>query len=184
MPIRHFLFVIFSLLFVRTLEGQQIQILDNSDKKLFLKFYFYQTNYKSDDYFLHSIDSLKYSLYGGAEIPSQKDTSDKMYVFKSYFSIDSIVNKSDLSVYIGTVGFPCNVFFNHVKIGRIGSYKEIYTPWSFNYHSYILPKQLLKTGKNTPNEICIQGYPKLNETLALDNIFVSSHQNVNTYSFW
>jgi len=183
MRMKKIILIVHIIFIISNVKAQSVETFKDSNKKLFLKFQFIQTNFYSDKYCKLS-DSLDWQNYDGKKVPAKSTDSKKMYVFKSYFYLSDSLQNVDLSIFVGSVSFPSYIYLNQKLIGRLGSYKEIYTSLIYPFHEYILSHELLNYGKDSVNEIQIQAYPKYNETFPLDRIYISSFKIVSSYTFW
>jgi len=180
------LLYVFLLLFILILDNLSVfsQTIKSVDERLYNEFYFYETSKLQNNYFEGSPDSLKFIKLKVGKVPSKLKTESKLYVFKTYFYIDSSLVATDLAMMLGTSNFPSEIYLNKHKIARIGSYKEKYTPKIFESKEIFLPSEFLNYGNGKKNEICIQAYPLYNKNYTLDTKFISTIYDVNRYTFW
>lgn len=164
--------------------SQSVNRITSTDEKIYLDLFFAETSELQYTYVEDTTINLNLTKYNYEIVPSTKDSSIKIYIFKSFFGIDNNLKNNDLALFFGTSNLPCDVYLNKIKIGRVGSYKEIYTSQIHSSKSFYLPTDLLYYGTDSINELCFQFYPKYHETRPMDKMFISSYQKISSYTFW
>jgi len=177
------IFIIFSILLCSiALFGQKPVCLSKEQPKVYLNFQFTETPQQQDSYFENPLH-LPTEGYTNGPVPTKINQKRKMYVFTSAFKIKKDFQDNDLALFFGTSYFPCVIYLNKQRIGRVGSFKEIYTSQIHLCHEIYLPKDLLYRG-DSANELRFQYYPQLGEHMTIDNMFVSTYPTVSQHTFF
>ncbi|MFN8256226.1 MAG: ATP-binding protein [Bacteroidales bacterium] len=174
------LFVLLSILYAR-LNGQYKHLkINDPTQKNYLNFYI--SEHKLNDNYIpyqHGTDIMK--AYNGKSLPAKKNAAENIYVFRGFFTIDSLLKNEELAFHIGSLNYPCRIFCNGKLIHTLGSYKDHYTSRLRFASGILLSPSMLRM--DSINELSIQIYQRYNESTALDKVFISSKRIVDKYTF-
>ncbi len=107
---------------------------------------------------------------------------ETMFTFRDEVYINTNLKNERLSLYIGPIDYPLDIYLNGILINKIGRYKDIYNSLLYYPSEIFLPPYLLNYGDN-PNVIAIQAFPK-QEKKPLEYPQLSISSKIIEMSFW
>ncbi|MFN8256225.1 MAG: SpoIIE family protein phosphatase [Bacteroidales bacterium] len=169
------------LLVYSSLNGQYKHLkIDDPTQRNYLNFYISEQKL-NDNYIPFRPGTDTMISYNGKSLPTKKNAAENIYVFRGFFTIDSLLMNEELAFHIGSLNYPCRIFCNGKLIHTLGSYKDQYTSRLRFASGILLSPSLLRL--DSINELSIQIYQRFNESTALDKIFISSKKIVDKYTF-
>lgn len=178
---------IFLLCFPKTSFCQDaLQILNNEEKELILKFFILESEYKKDNetkYINVNISDHDFKHLEGSQLKSEKEYINIMYTLRSEFYLNKDLIDKDMALYIGPTTHPYCIYLNGKIIFKKGIYKEYYNSQIHEVCNVYLPNDLLFYGEKA-NNLAIVIYSKKEWDMPIDKISISSYVNVSQWAFW
>ncbi|HNZ25981.1 MAG TPA: methyl-accepting chemotaxis protein [Spirochaetota bacterium] len=110
------------------------------------------------------------------------DDDERMHTIKLKFQLKEKTKNINLSLYVGPITYPANIYLNGILIGKQGRYGNIRNTFVYEPRNYYLSKDILKYGDESnilAIEIFSYGDFAPFGTAVIDNI-----DNNNTKIFW
>lgn len=173
--------LILILIFNQTLYSKNI--INSIDELIELKdFIIYESKFDVGKYVDDNISGLDFKKYTEKYLSKEKNVKKRMYTLRTNFHVNENLNNKQLSLFIGSISYPCNVYLNGEMIYKLGRYGENYNSTIYYSSNILLQKKLLYYGEKA-NLLAIQLYP-LYESTPLTGLKISSYDKVSELVFW
>lgn len=177
--------VLFYILFP-SLIGYTQTIYDDINDLKQIELYIHEGEYSetepNEKKYIYDYPLEKYfSKYDQKHLPKEKDYKRRMYTLKGFLIIDDNIKDEVLSLYMGPIDYPANIYLNKVLIHKAGRYKKSYNSTIYTASNIILPNELLLN--NAENEIAVELFPQY-EIRPFSKIYVSVYKKVSNLVFW
>ena len=137
----------------------------------------------SENFYNTDSSAISLEIYKNQAIPEKTFLEKSMFVFESNFNIDTNLKSEKLSLAVGSMDYPCQIFLNGiylVSFGDIQNYKVSKIQFSTEVE---LPQNLLNFGDSV-NKLTIQIYPNEGIKPALFKYFISSKEIIVKWIFY
>lgn len=172
----------FLIIYISTFAQKEKAIVDDLDSRFYFDFQFTET-LLSENIYSKNNEKIIFKDYEFKAIPERKLTYESMFVFKSDFYVDKKFENENLSLAVGSMDFPCQIFLNGIQIGHFGEFRNKYIAKTQYATNLQLSNSILNYGDSI-NTIVIQIYPRKGIKPALFKYFISSDLKVERWSFW
>jgi methyl-accepting chemotaxis protein len=115
--------------------------------------------------------------YKGGMLPPRGGEGERMYTFRTSFTLDEARKQEDLSLYVGLTEYPFRIYLNGAEILAKGRYKDgRYNSSLRAVNAVFLSPSLLKYGTEE-NILVMETYPQF-ETWGLDRLYIDKTEKV------
>lgn len=150
-------------------------------RKIFHEYLLFESECQEGSHLSINESTKGVKTYTGGPLPDTLDCRNKMYTFKTTFSMETAEAEKSWGLYVGLFEYPLRLYLNGTEILKRGRYKDGYYNSSLRLASYVyLSPDLLRWGE--ANEIVVEAYPAF-ETWALDTLYVDTLDNVTQAVF-